>query len=133
MSDIVIDTNIVIWYFADPPRLSSDAMQALDAAEINGVIYVSTMTLIELVYLTEKSKIDPSVLPLLQTALNDPTTAFRCYDIHQEVADAVSQIVRTVVPELPDRVIAATALYLNVPLVTADRKIQAAQNIQTIW
>jgi predicted nucleic acid-binding protein len=84
-------------------------------------------------YLTEKRKIDPSVLPLLQTALNDSTTAFRCYDIHQEAAEAVTQIVRAVVPELPDRVIAATALYLNVPLVTADHKIRAAQNVQTIW
>jgi PIN domain nuclease of toxin-antitoxin system len=133
MSDIVIDTNIVIWYFADPSMLSADATQALDDAEATSMIYVSTMTLIELVYLTEKGRIDPSVLPLLQAALNDPTTAFRSYDIHQEVADAVSQIIRTVVPELPDRVIAATALYLNIPLVTADRKIQAAQNIQTIW
>jgi predicted nucleic-acid-binding protein len=52
MSDLVIDTNIVIWYFADPSMLSADATQALDAAEASGVIYVSTMTLIELIYLT---------------------------------------------------------------------------------
>lgn len=35
--------------------------------------------------------------------------------------------------EMPDRIIAATALYLNFPLITRDHKIQALQNIQTIW
>ena len=108
MSDLVIDTNIVIWYFAAPQMLSADATLALDNAEASGIIYVSAMTWIELVYLTEKGRIDSSVLPHLQTAIQDATTAFRCYDIHQEVADEVAQIPRFVVPEMPDRVIAAS-------------------------
>lgn len=33
---------------------------------------------------------------------------------------------------LPDRVIAATALQLGLPLVTRDRRLQSA-GIQTIW
>jgi predicted nucleic acid-binding protein len=33
---------------------------------------------------------------------------------------------------MPDRIIAVTALHLGVPLVSRDRKIQAA-SIQTIW
>jgi len=37
-----------------------------------------------------------------------------------------------VVPDMPDRIITATAFYLNLPLVSCDSKIQAA-NIQTIW
>lgn len=46
--------------------------------------------------------------------------------------EAIANIPREIVPEMPDRIIAATALYLNIPLVTKDSKIQAA-NIQTIW
>jgi predicted nucleic acid-binding protein len=42
---------------------------------------------------------------------------------------------------MPDRIIAATALHLNLPLVTRDspeatlrdRKIQAAHSVITIW
>ena len=45
---------------------------------------------------------------------------------------AIAQIPLETVPEMPDRIIAATALYLNIPLVTKDSKIQAA-NVQTIW
>jgi predicted nucleic acid-binding protein len=33
---------------------------------------------------------------------------------------------------MPDRIIAATALYLGVPLVTRDGKIRAA-DVETIW
>jgi predicted nucleic acid-binding protein len=37
------------------------------------------------------------------------------------------------VPDMPDRIIAATALNLNLPLVTHDHKILATSVIQTIW
>ncbi len=37
-----------------------------------------------------------------------------------------------VVPELPDRIIAATALYLGLPLISRDRAIQQA-SIEVVW
>jgi PIN domain nuclease of toxin-antitoxin system len=48
------------------------------------------------------------------------------------VAAAVERIDRLAVPDLPDRVIAATALAWKVPLVTRDEKIRAS-GIPTIW
>lgn len=128
MPDLVIDTHLAVW----AAHLSVDAKAALVAAEANGIIYVSSMTLIEIVYLTEKGKIAPDVLTLLRDALDDLTTAYRLYEIDRTVADTVALIPRTIVPEMPDRIIAATALYLNLPLVTADHKIRAS-NVQTIW
>ena len=58
---------------------------------------------------------------------------FDCLKLNREVADEVENIPRRTVPEMPDRIIAATALHLNLPLVTKDHKIQALQNIKTIW
>jgi predicted nucleic acid-binding protein len=49
------------------------------------------------------------------------------------VAKAFTQIPREIVPEMGDRIIAATALYLGLPLVTKDHKIRNLSNIQTIW
>ena len=37
------------------------------------------------------------------------------------------------VPDMPDRIIAATAHSLNIPLITCDHKILACSAIQTIW
>jgi predicted nucleic acid-binding protein len=42
------------------------------------------------------------------------------------------QVPRTSVPDLPDRIIATTALYLGVPLITRDAQIKAS-GIDTIW
>jgi predicted nucleic acid-binding protein len=53
-------------------------------------------------------------------------------DTHSTVADALARIPRDQVPDLPDRVIAAAALALGLPLVTRDAKIRSSA-IQTIW
>jgi len=42
------------------------------------------------------------------------------------------QVDRAQVPDLPDRIIAATALHLGLPLISRDRKIQLA-DVETIW
>jgi predicted nucleic acid-binding protein len=54
------------------------------------------------------------------------------YPVSDDVARALRQISREVVPDMPDRIIAATALYFHLPLITRDARIRAA-SIQTIW
>jgi predicted nucleic acid-binding protein len=48
------------------------------------------------------------------------------------VAQAMQQVERSQVPDLPDRIIAATALSLKLPLISRDRKIQMS-SVETIW
>jgi predicted nucleic acid-binding protein len=50
----------------------------------------------------------------------------------QSIAMAVRQVSREQVPDLPDRVIAATVLHLAVPLISRDRRIQLP-NVTTVW
>lgn len=52
--------------------------------------------------------------------------------LNRLVAEALEFVQRTEVPDLPDRIVAATALALKVPLISRDRKIRASQ-VQTIW
>jgi predicted nucleic acid-binding protein len=55
------------------------------------------------------------------------------YYLSLAVAQVLGQVPKEEVPDMPDRIIAATALSLNLPLVTRDQKIQATSSVQTIW
>jgi len=48
------------------------------------------------------------------------------------IAQAMTGIARSKVPDLPDRITAATALYLKVPLISRDRAILVS-GLETIW
>ena len=50
----------------------------------------------------------------------------------EAVAQAVYKIPRDIAPDMPDRIIAATALHLGLPLVKRDRRLQNS-GIKTIW
>ena len=49
-----------------------------------------------------------------------------------ETTGSIMEVPREAVPDLPDRVIAATALLHGVPILSRDRRIQAS-GLQTIW
>jgi len=42
------------------------------------------------------------------------------------------QVSRAEVPDMPDRIIAATALHLGVPLISRDRRISLSA-VATVW
>jgi PIN domain nuclease of toxin-antitoxin system len=48
------------------------------------------------------------------------------------VADALQLVDRSEVPDMSDRVIAATAVTLGVALISRDAKIRAS-TVQTLW
>jgi predicted nucleic acid-binding protein len=51
---------------------------------------------------------------------------------NRDIANALRLVNRTQVPDLPDRIIAATALHLRVPVISRDSKIQLS-SVNTIW
>lgn len=134
MSNLVIDTHAAVWYFAKLPLMSTTARNAVNNAIKNGfVIILPTISIVEIVYLIEKGRLIPQTLTSLMQFLKLPNSSFITQDLTKDIAQDLQQIPRQTVPEMPDRIIAATALHLNLSLITKDHKIQALQNIQTIW
>jgi PIN domain nuclease of toxin-antitoxin system len=134
MSNFVTDTHGLIWYLEDSPRLGIKANQAFDACDRGEIIiYVPTICLIEIIYLQEKGRIPSTLFARLDLALQADTNNLVLIELTREVVHAVSKIPRTIVPELPDRIIAGTALCLSLPLITQDSKIQQLPNLATIW
>jgi PIN domain nuclease of toxin-antitoxin system len=65
-------------------------------------------------------------------ALDDPATPCRLAPLDRSVADALVLVSRDDVPDLPDRIVRATAFASGLPLVGRDGKIHAS-HIQTTW
>ena len=131
---IVADTHAIIWYLVEPERLSQVALDALEGTIAAGSpVYISAISLIEICYLIEKRRIASDLLQRILAVLNDPDPSLIVVPIDLAISIAIQNIDRDTVPDMPDRIIAATALHLNLPLITRDRKIQAERAIITIW
>ncbi|MGE0884774.1 MAG: type II toxin-antitoxin system VapC family toxin [Blastocatellales bacterium] len=132
---VVADTHAIIWYVDSPTDLSLAATSVMDAAanDPSQRIFLSAITLIEMQYLTEKGKIKSTILPKVLAELNDPKPIIEVVPIDRKVSDCLALIPRLTVPDMPDRIIAATALLLNLSLVTTDTKIQTLSNVVTVW
>ncbi|HEY2156606.1 MAG TPA: PIN domain-containing protein, partial [Isosphaeraceae bacterium] len=102
-----------------------DALAACDE------VVFSAITLVEVVYLAERGRIAADSLNQIRLA-SQAEPLIREWPILGSLADFVARIPRVEIPELPDRVIAATALRLGVPLLTADRVIRAS-SVPTVW
>jgi PIN domain nuclease of toxin-antitoxin system len=133
MPDVVTDTHALIWYLEDSPRLGPDARSAFEACDRGeSVVYVPTICLMEIVYLQEKGRIPTDLKSALDAALQAGNTGLVPSSLTLEIVDALGQVSRAEVPDMPDRIIAATAVHLGVPLLSRDRKLQLS-SVQTIW
>lgn len=134
MAAVVADTHTIIWYLQDSAKLSKAALASLDGAVQNGdSIYLSSISVVEVAYLVEKYRLPEAAFEELINALSDSMIGLAIAPLDLAIAQTLRQIPRDTVPDMPDRIIAATALYLHLPLVTRDLRIQSLTTIQTIW
>jgi len=129
----IADTHALIWYLFDDKRLSRTAKQFMDNAAKNGEqIGYSAISVIEIVYLVEKDKIKPQTLERLLDATGAGDAALVEIPVTGQLANKMRSVSRVSIPDMPDRIIAATGLSLNIPIISRDGKIKASK-IKTIW
>lgn len=133
MAAVLADTHAILWYLTADPRISGAAIAALDNATASGdPIFVSAITMVEIQYLVEKGRLSADAQRIVEAAMDDVRNPVRLTPVDRVVVGTLGQVSRDEVPDMPDRIIAATALVLNVPLLSRDRKIRASA-VQTIW
>ena len=82
-----------------------------------------------MLYLSEKKRIKVTVPDVLAYMGRYP-----CYEelpLDSAIVTAAAAIQD--IPELHDRLIAGSALFLQVPLITNDPVIQASKSVKTVW
>lgn len=133
MTDLVLDTHTSLWHLANDTPLSRTELKAIrEAVSRQNRCFVPSICLVEATYLVEKHRISVASLRQLELSLEDPESNLVIAPLDFLVTRAVNRIPRYEVPDLPDRVIAATALAFGFPLITRDGKIRAS-GIEMIW
>ena len=129
----VADTHALVWYLLADARLSARARHAFDDAAASGdTIGVPSICLIEIIYLVDKGRVPSAALDTLVAQLETRTSVLEMIPLDQATALSVRRVERAQVTDMPDRIIAATALRLRLSLISRDRKIRLS-GLETIW
>lgn len=102
---ILVDTNVLVYHLGG----RSDATRAVQGTEV----HISFITEIEL---QSKASLTGNDLKLIQAALVN----YRISDINPTIKQLAAELRRQHGLKLADAIVAATALHLNLPLLTAD-------------
>ena len=93
---------------------------------------VSSITLVEVIFLVERKRIEANQYQFVLQAFMDTESVFVETPLTIKVAESLATINAAEVPDMPDRIIAATAVYHQVPLISRDRKITLS-SVETLW
>ena len=123
----LVDTVALNRHFTRNKSIGKQAREILSNPDEN-VFYISIVSLMEILYLSEKNRIDISLKETLRRI-----NAKESYQIVELDAE-ILQVAETVpFPELHDRLILATAKWLEVPIISSDMDFQNVEGITTIW
>ena len=130
---IVLDTHAWVWFVDDPRQLSAPAHKAIEAARAAGSIVISSISSWEVAMLAASGRLKLTIDVRDWIAKCEALPFFNFVPVDNAI------FVRSVLLPGPlhadpaDRVIIATALMRDIPIVTKDRKIRDYPGIQSIW
>lgn len=127
--DYVTDTHPLVWYFTDDSRLSDKALQAFQASEVDGTVFVPAVVLAEIMFIAKKGRITLSFEDTLKRI--EESENFEIVPLNAELLRAANKIETDL--DMHDRLIAATALCHNASLITKDEALRESGVISTIW
>lgn len=129
----IVDTHSLIWYLESNPKLGNAAKAIFD--DKTSSLVLPMIALAEAVFIVEKGKTSiTDVATLLNRIQNDPRIEIVPFDF-----DILQTSLRlTTIPEMHDRYIVATGLYLQsvgetVQILTKDNEIIVSKLLPIVW
>ena len=128
MADYVTDTQALVKFTMGKKVINDKAHQAfLSADKGKNTIIIPAVVLMEVLYLFEKHRID---IGLFQTEDLLKSQNYQFEPLSLDILKTASEI--TDIPELHDRLIAATARYLDIPIITNDPVIRKSKFVKIL-
>lgn len=127
---ILLDTHVLVWMGLEPARLSRPAQRALRSASRK---LIADISLREIAMLASQGKVtfEREVGDWLEAALE--AFGIETTPISPGIAARSTRIAQNFHGDPADQLIAATAIELDIPLITADSKLLGCQAVRTIW
>lgn len=124
MSQYVTDTHSIIWYLSQPRKLSTKARRVFQQADQGQAqILIPSIVLVEVIFIGDRRRIPASLVNGLFNIDEGNNANYRIAPLSKAVAVVVRDFGPAAIPEMADRIIAATARHLNLPLLTSDSVI----------
>ena len=133
MRQYVTDTQCLLWYLADDRRLPRAAGRIFSGADDGTVqILVPSIVVVESIFLAQRQRVASDILAQMLELREDLDDSIAVVPLHMAIVKSLIDFGPAAVPELADRVIAATALSLGLPLLTVDHAIAASGLVEVI-
>lgn len=134
MREYVTDTHSLLWHIFGNERLSKKAAEIFTKTdEGEGRIHIPGIVLVEIVYLMEKSKLPQQAVDTVIDLFDRSPENYGLCQVTVSTIRALQSIPREQIPDMPDRIIAATALELDLPLISKDKMIANAEVVEVVW
>ncbi|RKU32385.1 hypothetical protein C6496_24200 [Candidatus Poribacteria bacterium] len=128
-SEFVTDT-IGLVLRIERRQLSEKVKSIFESVESGStIVYIPVIAFAEILYLSEKGRIRTSIDTVEDYLKKYPN--YKEYALNFAVIQSATEIID--IPELHDRLIAATARHLDRELITNDSVIQASAFVKTAW
>jgi len=128
MDSFVTDTQALIKFMLGKKVINDRSHRAYKSADKGeATIIIPAIVLMEVLYLFEKNRIDIS---LLQTEDLFKSQNYQFEPLNFEILKTASEI--DDIPEMHDRLIAATARHLGLPLITNDPVIRDSEFVEVL-
>ncbi|MET0267294.1 MAG: type II toxin-antitoxin system VapC family toxin [Duganella sp.] len=130
---ILLDTHALIWWREGDPRLSRHAQSVIANEEQIGIIAISAFSFWEIAMLEKRKRLQLSSGLSQWIAVTEALACTLFVPVDTNIAVASVHLPSGLHQDPADRIIVATAIVLNTPLVTVDKQLRAYPHVQTIW
>jgi PIN domain nuclease of toxin-antitoxin system len=128
---ILLDTHVLVWMSLDPDRVSKAAIAAIQDARSRGILYISDITLWEIALLARRGRIQ--ITGTIDAFIHEMSSPVSVKRVTPAIASTAVQFPDEYPKDPADRLIGATSVVEQLPLVTADEKLRCSPMLQTIW